>query len=255
MFVTRHFCKVYFDSWPFSCLFLTDLQRELNSCLLQATWTPVSVQYGEEKQGQVINAVCVHGNLKHMLSPDESNSDTKPVNFPGLHFMHARQVCQCQSPSNSATADVFELAPFKMAAKESKKAALAEPPDVFLQAPFGKRQESAKAVPADTHLSKLNTQPPCQIQPNKQCLRGPVAPPATSQSFSNRTLPKYLECAETHLLQQPVAVHRVVSRIGQQAAVGSVAVGPLHSWSIGGRALEDPFTAAPFHPRCSQGKP
>lgn len=60
---------------------------------------------------------------------------------------------------------------------------------------------------------------------------------------------------ETPLLQQPVAVHRVVSRIGQQAAVGSVAVGPLHAWTIGGRALEDPFAAAPFQPRCSQGKP
>uniref|UniRef100_A0A8C8H1Z8 non-specific serine/threonine protein kinase n=1 Tax=Oncorhynchus tshawytscha TaxID=74940 RepID=A0A8C8H1Z8_ONCTS len=34
---------------------------------------------------------------------------------------------------------------------------------------------------------------------------------------------------EAPLFQQPVAAHRVVSSVGQQAAVGSVTVGPLHS--------------------------
>ncbi|XP_063066854.1 AP2-associated protein kinase 1 [Engraulis encrasicolus] len=68
---------------------------------------------------------------------------------------------------------------------------------------------------------------------------------------------RLLRCVEVPLPQQPVAAHRVVSSVGQQAAVGSVPVGPLHSWTtVGvGRTVMDPFTAAPFHPRGTQGKP
>uniref|UniRef100_UPI003AAF0862 AP2-associated protein kinase 1-like n=1 Tax=Centroberyx gerrardi TaxID=166262 RepID=UPI003AAF0862 len=247
-----------------------DLQREPDSRLLRAAGTAASVQFVEEKQGQRIQegteALCAQNNAEHTLPSEESNSRTIPTNPTGPRFIPAEQVTQYQPPNSPVMSDVFQLAPFKMAGKESKKKAFTGPPfsvshkpnepsDVFLQAPFGRRQESAKAVPADIHLSKSNSQPACPIQPNKQCHLVPIPPLAAAQSRTNQALPKYLEYAETPLLQQPVAVHRVVSRIGQQAAVGSVAVGPLHSWTIGGRALEDPFTAAPFQPRCSQGKP
>ncbi|XP_078143150.1 AP2-associated protein kinase 1 isoform X1 [Centroberyx gerrardi] len=247
-----------------------DLQREPDSRLLRAAGTAASVQFVEEKQGQRIQegteALCAQNNAEHTLPSEESNSRTIPTNPTGPRFIPAEQVTEYQPPNSPVMSDVFQLAPFKMAGKESKKKAFTGPPfsvshkpnepsDVFLQAPFGRRQESAKAVPADIHLSKSNSQPACPIQPNKQCHLVPIPPLAAAQSRTNQALPKYLEYAETPLLQQPVAVHRVVSRIGQQAAVGSVAVGPLHSWTIGGRALEDPFTAAPFQPRCSQGKP
>ncbi|KAM9820079.1 AP2-associated protein kinase 1 [Neosynchiropus ocellatus] len=146
-------------------------------------------------------------------------------------------------PDSPATSDVFQLAPFKTPPKESRGGLSVvsfvpkppESPDVFLRAPFGKRQETGKAVHSNSHKYQCAVE---QIRPGK-----PLAVSAPHPG------------AEMPLLQQPVAVHRVVSRVGQQAAVGSVAVGPLHSWTIGGRALEDPFTAAPFHPRCSQQKP
>ncbi|KAM8873123.1 AP2-associated protein kinase 1 isoform 2-T2 [Synchiropus picturatus] len=147
-------------------------------------------------------------------------------------------------PDSPVTSDVFQLAPFKTPPKESRGALSAvsfvakppESPDVFLRAPFGKRQETGKAVHTNSHMYRCAVE---QSQTGKH-----LAGSAALHRGAERPLP-----------QQPVAVHRVVSRVGQQAAVGSVAVGPLHSWTIGGRALDDPFTAAPFHPRCSQQKP
>lgn len=107
--------------------------------------------------------------------------------------------------------------------------------DVFQLAPFKTpAKEDQKAGPSDVFL-----QAPFGKRRD---------PPWVT--FSSETL-----TSKQSLLQQPVAVHRVVSRVGQQAAVGSVAVGPLHSWSVGGRAVDDPFTAAPFQPRPSQHKP
>ncbi|KAM3874300.1 AP2-associated protein kinase 1-like [Diretmus argenteus] len=233
-----------------------DLQREPDSCcLLQAAGTAAS--------GQLIEKQEVHqvANAEHRIPSDESDSHAETTNdSAGLHFKPVTQQSQYPPPNNPVLSDVFQLAPFKMAGKESRKKAFtsaplsvshkpSEPSDVFLQAPFGRRPESVKAVPANTSLSA------CQIQPSAQCLLVPLSTLATPQSFTIQPRPKYFEYTETPLLQQPVAAHRVVSSIGQQAAVGSVAVGPLHSWTIGGRALEDPFTEAPFQPRCSQGKP
>lgn len=120
-------------------------------------------------------------------------------------------------------------------AQETKTVPLALKPanasDVFLRAPFGKKLQKSHAVSDNAPGRPLLPESPTH---------GARAP--------------YVH-VETPVLQQPVAVHRVVSRIGQQAAVGSVAVGPLHAWTITGRSLDDPFTAAPFPPRCSQGKP
>lgn len=176
--------------------------------------------------------------------------NTKLAAPTSLHFMPV------SPPDGPVTSDVFQLAPFKTPAKENKMAFSsastsethkpAEVSDIFLQAPFGKRQETIDAVSGNAHMFGSGVQ---QVQPIQQCHLVPARSPAATHGIQP-TLQ-----VETPLLQQPVAVHRVVSRIGQQAAVGSVAVGPLHAWTIGGRALEDPFTAAPFQPRCSQGKP
>ncbi|XP_068190865.1 AP2-associated protein kinase 1-like isoform X2 [Antennarius striatus] len=230
-----------------------DLQRELNSNELQAR-TAASVQLNEENQRiQQRTAASVY--TEHMLPSDERKiaNNAAPAVPTSLHFVPISQVSQSKPPS-SPVIDVFQLAPFKAPGKQTRVAFSsssssfssashkpAETSDIFLQAPFGKRQETTKAISSNAHVSKSQ-----QIQHIRVCQLVPASSPPAPQ-------PRRLH-VDTPLLQQPVAVHRVVSRIGQQAAVGSVAVGPLHAWTIGGRALEDPFTAAPFQPRCSQGK-
>ncbi|KAF0031433.1 hypothetical protein F2P81_015988 [Scophthalmus maximus] len=230
-----------------------DLQRELNSNALRGSGTVASVQLSEEKHTlpiQQTTAACVCD--KHTLRSDERSAQhhTIPTPSTGFHFIPVNQVPQSQPPNSPVASDVFQLAPFKTAGNESKmtssrrssSSSSAEASDVFLQAPFGKRQETTKA---DAELFESVAQ---QIQTSKQFHLVPVESPPAPR-------PLRIQARPHPLLQQPVAVQRVVSRIGQQAAVGSVAVGPLHSWTIGGRALEDPFASAPFHPRCFQGKP
>ncbi|XP_043952009.1 AP2-associated protein kinase 1-like isoform X1 [Gambusia affinis] len=214
-----------------------DLQRELFKLHSAQSAAP----------GQKIHqssAACVP--YKHMLLSDERGAHPRPSRVPcsKSHFIPVNQESQSPPPSSAIISDVFQLAPFKPQRKESAAACRvsafsashnsAEASDVFLQAPFGKRQETNRAAPANTHTFMSGTQ---QVRNSTKC--HPVA----------------LLHTEAPLLQQPVAVHRVVSRIGQQAAVGSVAVGPLHSWTIVGKVVDDPFTAAPFQPKCSPGKP
>ncbi|XP_068562133.1 AP2-associated protein kinase 1-like isoform X1 [Cebidichthys violaceus] len=235
-----------------------DLQRELNSNALPAAQAVASVQLTEEHQ-RLRTAAFVYD--KHMLPSDESTIQhhTIPASSTSLPFIPVNHVSQFQAPVSPVPSDVFQLAPFKTPGTESKmplgssSSSTSQKPadasDVFLQAPFGKRQETTKADPANAHIFKSGTP---QVQTSRQChlVTGP-SPPGP-QCLGIRAPPLHVEAP---LLQQPVAVHRVVSRIGQQAAVGSVAVGPLHSWTIGGRPLDDPFTGAPFQPRCSRGKP
>ncbi|XP_062268452.1 AP2-associated protein kinase 1-like isoform X1 [Platichthys flesus] len=216
-----------------------DLQRELHSKAPTGSGASVLLQLSEEQQ--TMAAACVHN--KHTLQSDETSTHhhVTPAPFTSL---------PPHPVSGPVTSDVFQLAPFRTPGRESGASSGSssssasrkptEASDVFLQAPFGKRPETAKA---NAQLFKCGTQHiQSHLVPSAASVPGP-------QPLGSRGPPQPL------VLQQPVAVHRVVSRIGQRAAVGSVAVGPLHSWTIGGRALEDPFVSAPFHPRCSQGKP
>lgn len=172
---------------------------------------------------------------------------TKAAASTGLDFLPVKP------PDSPVTSDVFQLAPFKTPTKDNTSSGASfsashkprETLDIFLQAPFGKKQETTKTVSGNAHMLK-------ETQSVKARHLVPAPPPATATSPGVQPTFGHME---TPVLQQPVAVHRVVSRIGQQAAVGSVAVGPLHAWTVGGRALEDPFTAAPFQPRCSHQKP
>uniref|UniRef100_A0A4W4FSG3 Protein kinase domain-containing protein n=1 Tax=Electrophorus electricus TaxID=8005 RepID=A0A4W4FSG3_ELEEL len=142
-------------------------------------------------------------------------------------------------------ADVFSTAPFPHRA--------AAPPDVFVQAPFGPRKESPLSQASELAALHLVTCPAPQD----------LVPRPLGQSHT-----RFPSCTETPVLQQPIvahrvvssvgqpiAAHRVVSSVGQRAAVGSVPVGPLHSWTVGLRAVSDPFQTAPFQPRGPQGKP
>lgn len=196
-------------AWHSFCFFgLTDLQGAPNVNRPQNA--KAAVQVAEEN---------------HSWSP----ADQKSIGCPAA-MSHSRA-----RPASPLARDVFQLAPFKAAAKETKVSALAHKPadagDVFLRAPFGMKLQNIHAV-------------------SYKAPGRPLLPGSSATGFQA----PYVH-VETPVLQQPVAVHRVVSRIGQQAAVGSVAVGPLHAWTITGRSLDDPFTAAPFQPRCSQGKP
>ncbi|XP_067290300.1 AP2-associated protein kinase 1 isoform X4 [Pseudorasbora parva] len=143
------------------------------------------------------------------------------------------------SPSSSP--DVFSNAPFPGCGQDSRDIFTSAPfpqiqrahtqPDIFLQAPFGRRNEPQNITRCSNGNEPILPHPPVHSQ-----IRFPY-------------------CAEAPMPQQPIAAHRVVSSVGQQAAVSSVPVGPLHSWTVGVRAVMDPFLAAPFQPRSPMGKP
>lgn len=146
------------------------------------------------------------------------------------------------SPSSSP--DVFSNAPFPGCGSDGRDIFTGVPfpqlqrahpqPDIFLQAPFCRKND----LSGPQHLMRCsNGKEP--ILPH---------PPVHSQI-------RFPHCAEAPMPQQPIAAHRVVSSVGQQAAVSSVPVGPLHSWMVGVRAVMDPFLAAPFQPRGPLGKP
>lgn len=204
-----------------------DLQGELCCNELGSSQPPL--HYSEEMQQ---SQKKIEVSNKHMLLSD----DHLAVQTSNPHFVPVSQPSHLRPPDSPVTSDVFQLAPFKTPGRQQCSRALnssshkpVEASDVFLQAPFGKRQETTKPI----NTVRFNSIRASSSPPRPLGIRHPEAP----------------------LMQQPVAVQRVVSRVGQQAAVGSVAVGPLHAWTIGGRPLDDPFTAAPFQPRCSQGKP
>lgn len=196
---------------------LADLQEEV--ILIQSMQPLESVDCGQKAHIHRRTTSCVYPDPT--ASSDEQRLLCRTLAASSsLHFpTETPEQCPVSDPSQTGT-DVFQLAPFKKTPVKRNKLPLTslrtESPDVFTQAPFVRKQNP---VPASE----------CLLYPGG-ALRPPDAP----------------------VLQQPVSVHRVVSRVGQQAAVGSVAVGPLHAWTVAGRPTDDPFTAAPFNPRCSQ---
>ncbi|XP_067253687.1 AP2-associated protein kinase 1 isoform X7 [Chanodichthys erythropterus] len=143
--------------------------------------------------------------------------------------------------SPSPSPDVFSNAPFPGCGRDSRDIFTSAPfpqiqrahtqPDIFLQAPFCRKNDPQHLVRCSNGNEPILPHPPVHSQ-----IRFPY-------------------CAEAPMPQQPIAAHRVVSSVGQQAAVSSVPVGPLHSWTVGVRAVMDPFLAAPFQPRGPLGKP
>uniref|UniRef100_A0A8C9VV07 non-specific serine/threonine protein kinase n=1 Tax=Scleropages formosus TaxID=113540 RepID=A0A8C9VV07_SCLFO len=121
--------------------------------------------------------------------------------------------------------DIFANAPFQCANAPTQQ------PDIFLQAPFMKKDQV----------------PESNVHPNHSRIQLHPAGPLHKPSWP----------LEVPLPQQPVAAHRVVSNVARQAAVGSVPVGPLHSWSSEGKPkpVLDPFVTAPFLCRGQQGRP
>ncbi|XP_064203539.1 AP2-associated protein kinase 1-like isoform X5 [Anguilla rostrata] len=158
-------------------------------------------------------------------------------------------------------ADVFSKAPFRIGREEAEDvfanapfprppAPAQQQPDVFLQAPFGKKESTGGLQQA--HQPRMQLPVLAAIHPAapEQAFLGQVAP----RPFRPQALAKYSRHFEAPIPQQPVAAHRVVSNVSRQAAVGSVPVGPLHSWTSEVSAA-DPFVAAPFHLKGPQEKP
>ncbi|XP_063753222.1 AP2-associated protein kinase 1-like isoform X9 [Eleginops maclovinus] len=181
-------------------------------------------------------------------SPDPSPAPTQPPTFhhppPGTFVQN-----HVHDPAKGAdaAADVFSKAPFPITQDESADVfanapfprayvAVPQPFDVFAQAPFGKRKE---ALPSFPHA----------VTPDPGAL-GQVA----QQPFRPQALAKYSRHFEGPVPQQPVAAQRVVSNLDRQAAVASVPVGPLHSWTSEVGAV-DPFVSAPFPFKAPQEKP
>ncbi|XP_070819884.1 AP2-associated protein kinase 1 isoform X1 [Chaetodon trifascialis] len=137
--------------------------------------------------------------------------------------------------------DVFANAPFPRAPLSAQQQL-----DVFSQAPFGKRKETTGAQAKTSYPHAAGVQ---GVTPEQGVL-GQVA----QQPFRPQALAKYSRHFEGPVPQQPVAAHRVVSNVSRQAAVASVPVGPLHSWTSEVSAV-DPFVSAPFHLKAPQEKP
>ncbi|XP_051973254.1 AP2-associated protein kinase 1-like isoform X1 [Xyrauchen texanus] len=169
--------------------------------------------------------------LKLSEEAGEENSSSSPDIFSNAPFPGCQQDCR----------DIFTSAPFPQLHQAHPQ------PDVFLQAPFSKKKELF-GPPQFQH-----PQPSMQVSNHLMMYsngKDPLLPhpPVHSQI-------RFPHCAEAPMPQQPIAAHRVISSVGQQAAVSSVPVGPLHSWTVGVRAIMDPFLSAPFQPRGPLGKP
>ncbi|XP_077352910.1 AP2-associated protein kinase 1-like isoform X1 [Festucalex cinctus] len=148
-----------------------------------------------------------------------------------------QKTAECATPSSEWSGSVSA----KPASSQDGPPGSPPTPDIFLLAPFKTKTPASGA--------SVSPEPP-ESSPDV-FLQAPFG----KRREHTRAGRQHLPARPAPLPQQPVAVHRVVSRVGRQAAVGSVAVGPLHSWTIGGRSLDDPFSAAPFRPKCSQHRP
>ncbi|XP_051541250.1 AP2-associated protein kinase 1-like isoform X3 [Myxocyprinus asiaticus] len=146
--------------------------------------------------------------LKHLEAAGEENSSSSPDIFSNAPFPG------CQQDGR----DIFTSAPFPQLHQAHPQ------PDVFLQAPFSKRKELF-GPPEFQH-----PQPSTQV-PNHLMMYSNGKDPLLPNSPVHSQI-RFPHCAEAPMPQQPIAAHRVVSSVGQQAAVSSVPVGPLHSWTL-----------------------
>ncbi|KAM7391520.1 hypothetical protein PAMP_022205 [Pampus punctatissimus] len=192
----------------------------------------------EEEQGPQLTLPSSPHSSIIPTQPSTTFHQPTPSTFAQNHSHHAPE------PTKEAdvTTDVFSKAPFPVVQAESGDVfsnapfprapfAAQQPFDVFSQAPFGKRKEATGAYSEQGVLEQVTPQP-----------------------FRPQALAKYSRHFEGPVPQQPVAAHRVVSNVSRQTAVGSVPVGPLHSWTSEASNV-DPFVSAPFHLKAPQEKP
>ncbi|XP_056593319.1 AP2-associated protein kinase 1 isoform X3 [Triplophysa dalaica] len=232
-----------------------------DSCLMSGFESPNSEAVNEDEFDPI--PVLVSKNSQDAL-PNENGLDLEPESASVQSSEHPEDTWKCPAEEHdgldsnlldtptthhhsSCSPDVFSSAPFPGCGKDGKDIFTGEPfphlhrahpqPDVFLQAPFCKR--------IDPSAPPQHPQPWILSNGNEAVLPHPLA-------HSQIGFP---HCVDVPMPQRPIVAHRVVSSVGQHAAVSSVPVGPLHSWTVGVRAVMDPFLAAPFQPRGPLGKP
>ncbi|XP_070760180.1 AP2-associated protein kinase 1-like [Enoplosus armatus] len=207
----------------------------------------------EEEQGPQL---ALHSSPHSSAAPTQPSTTFHQPTLSTFAQNHSQHV---HEPAKGAevAADVFAEAPFRIGQEEASDV-FANAPfprallsaqqqlDVFSQAPFGKRKETAGAQPKTSYPHAAGVH---AVTPDQGVL-GQVA----QQPFRPQALAKYSRHFEGPMPQQPVAAHRVVSNVSRQAAVASVPVGPLHSWTSEVSAI-DPFVSAPFHLKAPQEKP
>ncbi|XP_045081634.1 AP2-associated protein kinase 1 isoform X2 [Coregonus clupeaformis] len=200
----------------------------------------------DEEQGSELPLPSSQPSLSHPQLSTSSHQPTPSLHAPSQN--HSRQMPQ-QTWVVEVVPDVFSKAPFRIGQEEAGDVFANAPfprppvvaqqhPDVFLQAPFVK-PKTQHPHPAVVH--------PVAPEP---ALLSQVAP----QPFRPQALAKYSRHFDGPLPQQPVTAQRVVSNVSRQATVGSVPVGPLHSWTSEVSSV-DPFVSAPFHVKAPQEKP
>ncbi|KAM9546783.1 AP2-associated protein kinase 1 isoform 9-T9 [Salvelinus alpinus] len=200
----------------------------------------------EEEQGSELPLPSSQPSLSHPQLSTSSHQPTPSLCAPSLN--HSHQMPQ-QARVVEVVPDVFFKSPFRIEQEEAGDVFANAPfqrppvvaqqhPDVFLQAPFVK-PKTQHPHPAVLHL----------VAP-EPALLSQVA----TQPFRPQALAKYSRHFEGPLPHQPVTAQRVVSNVSRQAAVGSVPVGPLHSWTSEVSSV-DPFVSAPFHIKAPQEKP
>ncbi|XP_069034124.1 AP2-associated protein kinase 1-like isoform X2 [Embiotoca jacksoni] len=207
----------------------------------------------EEEHGP---QVIVHSSLHSSTAPTQPSTTFQqptPSTFAQNHSQHVDEPAK----GTDMAPDVFSKAPFRIAQEDGgdvfANAPFPRAPlttrqqlDVFSQAPFGKRKEATGAQPKTSYPHAAGV----HAVTSDQGVLGQVA----QQPFRPQALAKYSRHFEGPVPQQPVAAHRVVSNVSRQAAVASVPVGPLHSWTSEVSAV-DPFVSAPFHLKAPQEKP
>nr|XP_029137702.1 AP2-associated protein kinase 1-like isoform X9 [Labrus bergylta] len=206
---------------------------------------PLLMDSDEEEEQSALHSLAAP------TQPSTTFQPPAPSTFAQNHSQHVHEPIMAAE----GITDVFTKAPFRIGQEDSNDV-FANAPfpsmnaqqqlDVFSQAPFGKRKEvvGAQLKTSYPHAGGGNA-----VSPDQGAL-GQVA----QQPFRPQALAKYSRHFEGPLPQQPVAAHRVVSNVSKQAAVASIPVGPLHSWTSEVSPV-DPFVSAPFHLKAPQEKP
>ncbi|XP_045562887.1 AP2-associated protein kinase 1 isoform X22 [Salmo salar] len=176
----------------------------------------------EEQQGSEFPLPSSQPSLSHPQLSNSSHQPTPSLCAPSL--THSHQMPQ-QARVVEVVSDVFFKSPFRIEQEAG---------DVFANAPFQRPSVVAQQHP-DVFLQAPFVKPKTQ-HPHPAVVH-PVAPePAllsqvATQPFRPQALAKYSRHFEGPLPHQPVTAQRVLSNVSRQAAVGSVPVGPLHSWT------------------------
>lgn len=194
----------------------------------------------EKEQGQQVIPCSSLDSVKVPTQPSTNFPQPAPSAFAQNYSQHAHETDNAadlflKGPfriGQEEIGDVFANAPFPYTAVPVQQR-----PDVFSQAPFGKRVEHKTSYP---HTAGAQTDQGVLVQ-------------IAQQPFRPQALAKYSRHFEGSVQQQTGTGHTVVSNMNNLPTVASVPVGALHLWTSD-VSTADPFVSAPFHIKAPQKK-